>query len=103
MNLIERFGYDTASKMSMSEVGLKKDMEKLQQDLLEYRRQNNIFEIGDKVVLKRPDQFSEIYTYDAYSEKLDLHFFESESDYGHVVLDRVRHATDEEIKAGKRL
>lgn len=70
---------------------------------LEYRRQHNIFKVGDKVVLKRPDQFSEIYTYDAYSEKMDLHFFESESDYGHVALDRVRHATDEEIKAGKRL
>ena len=28
---------------------------------------------------------------------------EFESDYGHVALDRVRHATDAEIKAGKRL
>ena len=63
----------------------------------------SMFKVGDKVVLKRPDQFSEIYTYDAYSEKMDLHFFESESDYGHVALDRVRHATDEEIAAGRRL
>ena len=116
MDLIEKSGsYDAAkakqlelSKMAADPrllfVGnIIKEIGEIEIGLLEYRRQHNIFEVGDKVVLKRPDQFSEIYTYDAYSEKMDLHFFESESDYGHVALDRVRHATDAEIKAGKRL
>ena len=114
MNLIEQLGgyekakaflnatsYTIDELIMMQRSGLRP--QHVEKALLEYRRQHNIFEVGDKVVLKRPDQFSEIYTYDAYSEKMDLHFFESESDYGHVALDRVRHATDAEIKAGKRL
>ncbi|MEQ1411743.1 hypothetical protein [Acinetobacter indicus] len=100
MNLIEQLGGYEAAKAEGEKWGFD---DFLNNQLLEYRRQHNIFEVGDKVVLRRPDQFSEIYTYDAYSEKMDLHFFESESDYGHVALDRVRHATDAEIKAGKRL
>jgi hypothetical protein len=116
MNLIEQLGgYEKALQFLKSEKnsleidpvfyldGQEILVDVLDDALLDYRRQHNIFEVRDKVVLKRPDQFSEIYTYDAYSEKMDLHFFESERDYGHVALDRVRHATDEEIKAGKRL
>lgn len=111
MNLIEQLGgYEKAKRElelkeqdSVLQCCIAVTAEMIRDALLEYRRQHNIFEVGDKVVLKRPDQFSEIYTYDAYSEKMDLHFFESESDYGHVALDRVRHATDAEIKAGKRL
>ncbi|WP_353141264.1 hypothetical protein [Acinetobacter pragensis] len=116
MNLIEQLGGYEKAKAKQQELSkiaadpqlllvgkIIKEIGEIEIALLEYRRQHNIFEVGDKVVLKRPDQFSEIYTYDAYSEKMDLHFFESESDYGHVALDRVRHATDAEIKAGKRL
>jgi len=106
LNLIEQLGgYGCAKAEANAPVKLLNflNYDELDKQLLEYRRQHNIFEVGDKVVLKRPDQFSEIYTYDAYSEKMDLHFFESESDYGHVALDRVRHATDAEIKAGRRL
>ena len=110
MNLIEQLGgYEKAKEylVELQRTPMHEQTEDtisyLPDALLDYRRQHNIFEVGDKVVLRRPDQFSEIYTYDAYSEKMDLHFFESESDYGHVALDRVRHATDEEIKAGKRL
>lgn len=98
MNLIEQLGGYEKAKVILQAVGHEHDAM-----LLEYRRQHNIFEVGDKVVLKRPDQFSEIYTYDVYREKMDLHFFESESDYGHVALDRVRHATEAEINAGLRL
>ena len=88
MNLIERFGYDVASRISMSEVGLKKDMNKLQRDLLEYRRQHNIFEIGDLYV------FTE-----KYSKQSVIHRVDSlNSGKGCI-----RHATDEEIKAGRRL
>ena len=116
MNLIEQLGgYEKAKEALIAEQRSKNIdpfiyingdevlIDAIDDALLDYRRQHNIFEVGDKVVLKRPDQFSEIYTYDAYSEKMDLHFFESENDYGHVALDRIRHATDAEIEAGKRL
>lgn len=110
-DLIERYGYERAVRelKAMDDRAIwmisscLKYREEVRKECLEYRRANNIYEVGDKVVLKRPDQFSEIYTYDAYIERLDLHFFESEHDYGHVALDRVRHATDAEIKAGHRL
>ena len=104
MNLIEQLGgYEKAKDALDLPLNYDFSDDDIRKALLDYRRENNIFEVGDKVVLKRPDQFSEIYTYDVYSEKMDLHFFESESDYGHVALDRVRHATDAEIKAGLRL
>ena len=70
--------------------------------LLEHRRQHNIFEVGDKVVLISMSD-NEVFEYTEYSKGLDLHFFESEHNYGHAKLSDIRHATDEEIKAGKRL
>ncbi|SPJ19036.1 hypothetical protein PFCIP103579_0180 [Prolinoborus fasciculus] len=69
---------------------------------LENRRQHNIFEVGDKVVLISMSD-NEVFEYTEYSKGLDLHFFESEHNYGHAKLSDIRHATDEEIKAGKRL
>lgn len=110
MNLIEQLGGYEKSKEVLDLVkardhkyAQKFERPVLEKALLQYRREHGIFEFGDKVVLKRTDQFSEIYTYDAYSKKMDLHFFESENDYGHITLDRVRHATDAEIKAQRRL
>jgi hypothetical protein len=70
--------------------------------LLEYRRQHNIFEVGDKVVLINMSD-KEIFEYAEYSRGLDLHFFESEYNYGHAKLSDIRHATNEEIKVGHRL
>lgn len=73
----------------------------IEQALLEYRRQHNIFEVGDKVVKTNP--------------KLKFEFVREVKGVfkgGSVWLDyvgykwkypKVRHATDAEIKAGKRL
>ncbi len=100
MNLIERFGYDAASKMSMSEVGLKKDMEKLQRDLLEYRRQHNIFEESDKIVFIDDFMHGELMTV-AWTRKGEVWM-----DGGAkrcTDLSMVRHANDAEIAAGRRL
>ena len=66
---------------------------------LEYRRQHNIFEIGDKVVHPK---FSNMNIYEICEIKGDLFtvFYNRKS---HSFKSDVRHATDEEIKAGKRL
>lgn len=76
----------------------------LELDLLEYRRQHNIFEEGDELVEASylDDTSNEIGIYDGksfhgytcvkFSETLVM---ADESDF--------RHATDEEIKAGRRL
>ena len=74
--------------------------------LLEYRRQHNIFEIVDKVVfieseLKNPRLMTVI----EVSEPI-CGFLMAECNLGITngfYPSRYRHATDEEIKAGKRL
>jgi hypothetical protein len=66
---------------------------------LENRRQHNIFEVGDKVVHPK---FSNMNIYEICEIKGDLFtvFYDRKS---HSFKSDVRHATDEEIKAGKRL
>ncbi|WP_180158820.1 hypothetical protein [Acinetobacter sp. YH01026] len=75
---------------------------------LEHRRQHNIFEVGDKVVfLDEPiiRTITDVFTikrvdFDSLSTGLIL----SSRDYdGFGYQNQMRHATDEEIKAGKRL
>ena len=72
--------------------------------LLEYRRQHNIFEVGDKVKAKDHQfGFDELFRIDD--------FFANDDGVNLAVLDDgdcypisfLEHATDAEIKAGKRL
>ena len=109
MNLIERLGgyeaakekYKTLSDSDMITIGPIEFSAKdyFEDELLEYRRQHNIFEVGDKVVKTHPKNIILWPVLGVYKN-------------GGVWLDykgfcwkppRVRHATDEEIKAGKRL
>ncbi len=98
MNLIEQLGgYELAnSKLLKMDKILKEvyyshsDAQKaneLRQTLLEYRRQHNIFEVGDRFVID--GLFGVFYANDGNIPYLDYNM--------------IRHATDEEIKAGKRL
>ena len=71
---------------------------------LEYRRQHNIFEAGDKVV------FRECSGIGGASDAIDLMTVKSIDAFGVRMTNslcpwaiQIRHATDEEIKAGKRL
>ncbi len=107
MNLIEQLGgYEKAKR----ELELKEQDSILQccasvtanmirSAMLEYRRQNNIFEVGDKVVHPK---FSNMNIYEICEIKGDLFtvFYDRKS---HSFKSDVRHATPEEIKAGKRL
>ena len=72
--------------------------------LLEYRRQHKIFEVGDKVV------FRECSGIGGASDAIDLMTVKSIDAFGVRMTNslcpwaiQIRHATDEEIKAGKRL
>ena len=100
MNLIEQLGgYEAAKNFLGSVSNNKSPREILTRELLAYRRQHNIFEVGDKVIKTHPKNTILWPVLGVYKN-------------GGVWLDykgfcwkppRVRHATDEEIKAGKRL
>ena len=98
MNLIEQLGgYEAAKNQAKDKsIGFLVD---INNELLEYRRQHNIFEVGDKVIKTHPKNTILWPVLGVYKN-------------GGVWLDymgfcwkppRVRHATDAEIKAGKRL
>ena len=90
MNLIEQLGgYERAKIIQGSREmgGLPYDLD-LEDALLQYRRQHNIFEIGDLYV------FTEKYSKQSVIHKVDS----LNSGKGCI-----RHATDAEIKAGRRL
>ncbi|HRA29571.1 MAG TPA: hypothetical protein PLT61_08465 [Acinetobacter johnsonii] len=101
MNLIEQLGgYEWAKIIQGSrEIGGLPDDLDLEDALLKYRRQHNIFEVGDKVIKTHPKNTILWPVLGVYKN-------------GGVWLDykgfcwkppSVRHATDAEIKAGKRL
>lgn len=116
MNLIEQLGGYKKAKdvyksvdhlresktITMSDIGVEFDVGFLRCDLLEYRREHGIFEVGDLVVLINSSDDG-VFEYVEYSKGLDLHFFESKNNYGHSKLRNIRHATPAEIQAGKRL
>ena len=101
MNLIEQLGgYERAKIIQGSREmgGLPYDLD-LEDALLQYRRQHNIFEVGDKVVSKKNNEFVyTVITVDGGLGRLKNVLFD------HVYpLHDFRHANDAEIKAGKRL
>ncbi|WP_075175477.1 hypothetical protein [Acinetobacter indicus] len=111
MNLIEQLGgYSAAKAEANAPVKLINffDYDQLDKELLEYRRQHNIFESGDLVVdttgfydwLCRVEYLStdgRVVMYRHDQRKGDTAFTTR------PLIETVRHATDAEIKAGKRL
>ncbi|WP_179996096.1 hypothetical protein [Acinetobacter sp. YH16051] len=101
-------GYEKCKDiLSQPNIGFIMNAHALRDHMLEYRRQHNIFEVGDKVVLAQSyplDTVNEI----KRIENLTPHIKGSETKY---FLEnslgcwsfQIKHATDEEIKAGKRL
>ncbi len=98
MNLIERLGGYEAAKAEGEEWGFD---DFLNNQLLEYRRQHNIFEVGDYFVNYADDA---IYTALSIDQNNRMHGKSGDKNvwtyFGRFGL---RHATDAEIKAGKRL
>ena len=101
MNLIERLGGYDKAKQKYSERPFDLAWSDIGQALLEYRRKHNIFEVGDCVVKTDPK-----------IKHAHVRVVISTSPSGGAVLDYqgfpykfpcARHATDEEIEAGRRL
>ena len=111
MNLIEQLGgYESAKEYlaNLEKIPMHEQTEDtlywLPDMLLQYRRQHNIFEVGDKVV------FRECSGIGGASDAIDLMTVKSIDAFGVRMTNslcpwaiQIRHATDEEIKAGKRL
>ena len=106
MNLIEHLGgYEKAKEylVELQRIPMHEQTEDtisyLPDALLEYRRQHNIFEVGDKVV--SIDKYSNdmIFT---VAELTSKNVFTS-MEFGEIAYSFVRHAKAEEIQAGCRL
>ena len=104
MNLIEQLGGYERAKDGLHRLKLeKKDLltcgdlvvveSEIDAALIEYRRQHNIFEVGDKVVIKAEPFWPEDYIIQTVGQE----------HIGKWYTAAWKHATDEEIKAGKRL
>ncbi len=106
MNLIEQLGgYEKAKEALIAEQRSKNIdpviyingdevlIDAIDDALLDYRRQHNIFEVGDKVVIKAHPFWPEDYMiHDVKKDHI-----------GKWYMSAWRHATDAEIEAGKRL
>ena len=105
MNLIEQLGGYEETKKHLDSCWCDDDNRAyLLEKLLEHRRHHNIFEVGDKVV------FRECSGIGGASDAIDLMTVKSIDAFGVRMTNslcpwaiQIRHATDEEIKAGKRL
>ena len=107
MNLIEQLGGYEAAKKQVSRLESKGSLvtaEGMKLELLEYRRQHNIFEVGDKVVFEA--HFCDGHEGLGHGEitycTIDKRVFEIDN-YYLISIDEIRHATDLEIEAGKGL
>ncbi len=107
MNLIEQLGgYEYLNEFYKKAVAHGFTLTEIKEELLKYRRQHNIFEVNDLIVFDNTKQYcallpDDIMTYESmfYTDarvRQGGRFFA-------VSFAAIRHATDAEIKAGKRL
>lgn len=106
MKLIEQLGgYETLKReyeetLPLIQKGYKsKSMEVIRLALLEYRRQHNIYEGSDKIVFVDDFMHDELMVV-AWTRKGEVWMDEGAKRC--TDLSMIRHATDAEIKAGKR-
>ena len=116
MSLIDELGGYECAKAEYSDPMYKDDepytvkatgtrffKQNLGDELLEHRRANNIFEVGDKVVYRQNIAPEHNNIYEVW--KIDLVgclILLGDMDY-RAIYNQIRHTTDEEIKAGGRL
>ena len=105
MNLIEQLGgYEKVSK-AVKIIDIRSDRYKrLKAALLEYRRQHNIFEIDDYVVYQGGAGLSGLFRIEKLTKTGKPKSVKSNRFGGFPCrYCEIRHATPEEIKAGRRL
>ena len=107
MNIIEQLGGYERAKHEFEMIKEMKptypgEIETNDRLLLEYRRQHNIFEVGDKVVSRCADKEIRIFT---YQETIGRNILvKCKKGKGYCYPKKwFSHANDAEIKAGKRL
>lgn len=99
MNLIEQLGGYLQAKALRAlpaatyDCGVRFSREELERAMMEHRRQHNIFEVGDKLVIKAHPFWPEDYLIQTVGQE----------HIGKWYMSAWRHATDEEIAAGRRL
>ncbi|AYP68877.1 hypothetical protein [Acinetobacter phage vB_AbaM_IME285] len=100
MNLIDKLGgYKAVKAKSESDI-LYGEKIYLKRALLEYRRQNEIYEIGDKVVYESECKSNKVYEIESLGGDMgDLTLVGGMKPWDF----QVRHATDEEIEKGCRV
>lgn len=105
MNLIEQLGgYEKAKEYYIDQDLRGNHTVRIRHALLEYRRQHNIYEKGDWVFYKITGTIGDFIDHiklDSGHPYCRVDF--GLCDVGLIMLEHIRHATDEEIKAGKRL
>lgn len=107
MSLIEQLGGYERAKHEFEMIKVMKpiypgEIETNDRLLLEYRRQHNIYEAGDLVV-HDAHIGDEIYEFISLLEDIGMATVKSKHMTGGCSLRGLRHATPEEIEAGKRL
>lgn len=103
--VIESFGgYEKAKAvLDIPNAHFLHNIEGLKQRLLEYRHQHNIFEEGDPVVMRGTSHY-DICEFVEASTVLPMYMLKDENGCKFGINKKcVDHATNEEIKAGKRL
>ena len=113
MNLIEQLGgYEKAKRElelkeqdSVLQCCIAVTAEMIRDALLEYRRQHNIFEVGDKVVFTDILNSCVVTFESTETDPMQIVWLTyPDGTAGYVFhLNKIKHATDEEIKVGKRL
>ena len=106
MNLIEQLGGYAQAKALRAlpaetyDCVIKFNREELELSMLKYRREHNIFEVGDWVILPNRLYLDSLQKITFINKVHGLYqYTDGCCGYGQ----NIRHATDEEIKAGKRL
>lgn len=104
MNLIEQLGGYEAAKKKYSERPYAFVWGDIGKALLSYRRQHNIFEVGDKVVYQDGSGLDGLFEIEVLTKTGKPKSLKTERFGGFPCgWCLVRHATDLEVKAGNRL
>ena len=108
MNLIEQLGgYEHLNGFYKRAVAHGFALTEIKEELLKYRRQHNIFEVGDAVIRKWNGRlYYLIVDIDNDGQEFLIHHDKGAKFKDCRIFDNIcnfKHATDEEIKAGKRL
>ena len=108
MNLIEQLGgYEHLNGFYKRAVAHGFTLTEIKEELLKYRRQHNIFEVGDAVIRKWNGRlYYLIVDIDNDGQEFLIHHDKGAKFKDCRIFDNIcnfKHATDEEIKAGKRL